>query len=145
MQSSNSPIANISQVNAENCDDNQDDDNSSIDFSAENCDDNQDDDNSSFDFNVDLSAQGLTHMLGNRDTDAAPATPTAPVNDSQLRNVIVEVPQSSALDPNHPDDQNEEEIQQQEYELEGRILSEAASVAVANFSAQASAAARETA
>mmetsp|Transcript_30416 Transcript_30416/g.55168 ORF Transcript_30416/g.55168 Transcript_30416/m.55168 type:complete len:694 (-) Transcript_30416:26-2107(-) len=126
MQSSNSPIANITQVNAETCDD------------------NQDDDNSSFDFSVDLSAQGLTNMLGNRNADAAPATPTAPANNSQRRNVIVELPQSSDLDPNHPDDQNQEEIQQQ-YELEGRILSEAASAAVANFSAQASAAARETA
>ncbi|KAL7541216.1 hypothetical protein ACHAXR_010733 [Thalassiosira sp. AJA248-18] len=101
---------------------------------------NQDDDNSSIDFSIDLNVQELTNMLPNQNANEAPVTPasSAPINNSELRNVIVE------LHPNQNSDQNDEEVQQ-EYDLEGQILSEAASAAVANYAAQASTAARETA
>ena len=97
------------------------------------------DDNSSFDFSIDISATGLP--LEDGDADEVPATPLAATNNAELQNVIVELPQQS-------DDrarENEEEVQQQERDLEGRILSEAASAAMSNFATQASAAARETA
>jgi len=110
--------------------------------------DNQDDENSSIEFSIDLSAQGLTNMFGNGGADEAPVTAGtvgAPTNNSELRNVIVEMPQSPNVEPNQLNNQNEEEVQQREIDLEGRILSEAASAAVANFTAQAATVARETA
>lgn len=108
-----------------------------------------DDDNSSFEFSVDLSAHGLTSMLARQDIDEVPIMPvvtTASTNTiSDLRNVMLELPQSSALDSDDVDvsSLNREAIQlQREYDLEGRILSEAATAAVANYTAQASVMAR---
>lgn len=96
---------------------------------------NQDGDDSSFDFSVDLSAHGLTHMVASQSTTVAPiapAVPAAPTNISGLTNVTVELPS-----------QNQDAMRLlQEYDLEGMILSEAASAAVANYAGQASAAAR---
>lgn len=111
--------------------------------------DDDDDDNSSFDFSVDLNAHGLTNMLSRQGVDDEP--PTLPLvaaaasstNITDLRNVIVELPLSSTLDSSEGNIQNNEEIRlQREYDLEGRILSEAASAAIANYTAQASVAAR---
>lgn len=106
--------------------------------------DNQaDDDNSSFNFSVDLSAHGLTNMLARQGVNEAPCTPAlvaaASTDSSDLRNVIVELPQPSNQDSN---DVDEEAIRLQEYDLEGRILSEAASAAVATYTSQASVAVR---
>ena len=114
-----------------------------------------DDDNSSFDFSIDLSVRGLTNMLG--DDEHADETPIAPAAaaevpaNPEMRNVIVELPppQPSDLGPSQPNDQNEEteEEIQQEYDLEGRILTDAATAMVTNYASEAgraaSAAARE--
>ena len=110
-----------------------------------------DDDNSSFDFSVDIDAHGLNDMLiGNQDHDEVPAaTSNTPANNNNpgLRNVIVEMPsQPSGLDSdasNNTEDQNEVQ-QQQEYDLEGRILSEAANAAARNYASQAARIARDT-
>lgn len=105
---------------------------------------NQDDGTSSIDLSVNRSAQG--NLSGNGNADEAPATPTADGGDFQLRNVIVELPQPSGLEPSQASDPSQQSDEtNEEYDLEGRLLAEAASAAVATFSAQASAAARETA
>ncbi len=105
--------------------------------------DNQEDgdENSSFDFSVDLSAHEPTNILtrrGNDETPIMPAVAVASTSISDLRNVIVELPQPSTLYSNDVDTL----LLQQEYDLEGRILSEAATAAVANYTGQASVAAR---
>ncbi|KAL7430246.1 hypothetical protein ACHAXH_001290, partial [Discostella pseudostelligera] len=103
----------------------------------------KDDDNSSFNFSVDLSAHGLTNMLARQGVNDAPSTPAvvaaAATSISDLRNVMVELPHPSNLDFNNGD---QEAIRLQEYDLEGRILSEAASAAVATYTSQASVAVR---
>jgi len=110
-----------------------------------------DDDNSSFDFSIDIDAHGLNNMLGNQGADEVPAAATSntvPANNNNpgLRNVIVEMPsQPSGLD-NGASNENQNEVQQQqEYDLEGRILSEAANAAARNYASQAAGIARDTA
>lgn len=91
----------------------------------------EDDDNSSFDFSITLSVGGLP------DTGADHAAEEP--RETELHNVIVELPQS---ENQH---QDEEARQLEEQDLEGRILSEAASAAAANLASQAAAVATDTA
>ena len=111
-----------------------------------------DDDNSSFDFSIDIDAHGLNNMLGNQganDVPAAATSNTVPANNNNpgLRNVIVELPlQPSGLDNGASNNEHQNEVQQQqEYDLEGRILSEAANAAARNYASQAAGIARDTA
>ncbi|KAL3817570.1 hypothetical protein ACHAXA_010589 [Cyclostephanos tholiformis] len=122
-------------------------------LNGENQEDGYDDD--SFEFSVDLSAQGLTTMPAIQGMDEAPIVPAFAAGATAsiaynvgLRNVLVESQQlPNAVinhildDPSHGADQQ----QQQEYDLEGIILSEAASAATAYYTAQATAAAIEAA
>jgi len=97
------------------------------------------DDNSSFDFSIDLDAHGLTDLVNQNGGEEA--TPPEPQNINTPTNVIVEMPQP-AVDN---DDQNQDEIQQQEIDLEGRILYEAANAAARNYASQAADIVGETA
>jgi len=90
------------------------------------------DDNSSFDFSIDLNAHGLTDLVNQNGGEEV--TPSDPQNINTPTNVIVEMPQRQAVDN---DDQNQDEIQQQEIDLEGRILYEAANAAARNYASQA--------
>ena len=60
------------------------------------------------------------------------------------RSVVVELPPSSDFNSGENSQQNTLDNRQQEYDLEERVLSEATSAAVANYSAQASAAVTES-
>ena len=93
------------------------------------------DDNSSFDFSIDLDAHGLTDLVNQNGGEPEPQNINTPTN------VIVEMPQP-AVDN---DDQNQDEIQQQEIDLEGRILYEAANAAARNYASQAADIVGETA
>jgi hypothetical protein len=108
---------------------------------GENQEDEYDDD--SFEFSVDLSAQGLTNILASRGINEAPIVPAAAAG-----TVIVESQQLADAETNHLlDDPNQRPVQQQqeEYDLEGLILSEAASAATSYYAAQATSAAVEAA
>jgi len=98
------------------------------------------DDNSSFDFSIDLDAHGLTDLVNQNGGEEV--THPEPQNINTPTNVIVEMPQRQAVDN---DDQNQAEIQQQEIDLEGRILSEAANAAARNYASQAADIVGETA
>jgi hypothetical protein len=108
-------------------------------------------DDDSFEFSVDLSAQGLTNMIASRGIYEAPIVPAAAAataNDFGLRSVIVESQELVDAETNHTlDDPNQTAVQQQqeEYDLEGIILSEAASAATSYYAAHAMSAAVEAA
>ncbi|KAL7547078.1 hypothetical protein ACHAWF_010394 [Thalassiosira exigua] len=104
--------------------------------------DDSSNDGSSIEFSVDLDAHGLTDMLGDANANEVRAAPTA----RELSHVVVEVTQpSDGADANEESDSQQEEAQRQEYDLEGTILTQAASAAVANYAAQATEVARDRA
>lgn len=63
--------------------------------------------------------------------------------ESAIQNVVLELPTSSNPTTDENNHRSQSDSRQDEYDLEARVLSEAASAAVANFSAQASAVATE--
>jgi len=93
----------------------------------------QDDDNSSFDISLDLD---MTDII--RETNTAAASPSP-------ENVVVEVSrQPTELSSNQQAEQNQPS-EQEEFEMEGRIISDAINAAVSNYSSQASAVVVESA
>eukprot|EP00574_Skeletonema_japonicum_P002033 CAMPEP_0201739282 /NCGR_PEP_ID=MMETSP0593-20130828/45699_1 /ASSEMBLY_ACC=CAM_ASM_000672 /TAXON_ID=267983 /ORGANISM="Skeletonema japonicum, Strain CCMP2506" /LENGTH=690 /DNA_ID=CAMNT_0048233545 /DNA_START=48 /DNA_END=2121 /DNA_ORIENTATION=- len=93
----------------------------------------RDDDNSSFDISLDLD---LTDII------REPSTPTAAPSPE---NVVVEVSRSPAELPNNGQEEQNQTNDEEEFEIEGRIISDAINAAVSNYSSQASAAVVENA
>eukprot|EP00984_Skeletonema_dohrnii_P020698 scaffold10157_cov142-Skeletonema_dohrnii-CCMP3373.AAC.8 len=93
----------------------------------------RDDDNSSFDISLDLD---MTDIIREPNNAAASSSP---------ENVVVEVSmQSAELSSNQQAEQNQPS-EQEEFEMEGRIISDAINAAVSNYSSQASAVVVESA
>lgn len=93
----------------------------------------QDDDNSSFDISLDLDMTDIVRE---------PSTPTAAPSPED---VVVEVSRPSSVQSNNEQEEQNQTDDNEEFEIEGRIISDAINAAVSNYSSQASAAVVESA